>query len=216
MTKHEHTSEQVEPLEDLCLAVQRLVQQGRITEAPPDVLEEARRRVEDAIALLQPHAFDGPYAQHQLDGGQKVSLGRRASDDPADIMPYSPFIGHRNPVSPRFRLKVEEAGRLASGDAVFPPAFAGPPGCVHGGLIAGLFDELLSVPNWSGGPGGFTGTLSVRYHKLTPLQTPLALKAECVRQEKRKVIVQGDMRCNGEVTASAEAIFVQPRNRGLI
>ncbi len=216
MPEQKSEAEQTEALEELCLAIQNLVQQGRISAAPKAVLEEARRQVEKVNELLEPHAFHGLYAQHRLNAEENVSLGRRESDDPADVMPYSPFIGRRNPASPRFHLHVEEAGEKASGEAIFPPSFTGPPGCAHGGLIAGLFDELLSVPNWTGGPGGFTGTLSVRYENLTPLMTPLALRAECVRREGRKVIVQGDIRHQGKVTASGEAIFVRPRNGGLI
>lgn len=216
MSNTKSEAEQIEALENMCLAVQKLVQQARITTAPREVLEKAESLVKETIDVLEPHAFDGLYAQHRLNAEEDVSLGRRDSDDPADVMPYSPFIGRRNPVSPRFKLHVDKPGETASGKATFPPSFTGPPGCVHGGIIAGVFDELLSVPNWTGGPGGFTGTLSVRYEKPTPLLTPLSLHAERVGREGRKIMVRGDIRHQGEVTASAEAIFVRPRGRQLI
>ncbi len=47
--------------------------------------------------------------------------------------------------------------------------YEGPPTCVHGGVIAELFDELLGISNILAGPGAMTGTLTIRYRRPTPL-----------------------------------------------
>jgi acyl-coenzyme A thioesterase PaaI-like protein len=79
---------------------------------------------------------------------------------------------------------------------------------VHGGIIAAVFDEVLSMANVITGKAGFTGTLTIKYHRKTPLNTPIELWGVNLRQEGRKQISRGEMRVNGEVTASAEGLFI--------
>ena len=55
--------------------------------------------------------------------------------------------------------------------------YEGPPTCVHGGVIAELFDELLGMSNILVGQGAMTGTLKIRYRRPTPLLAPLELVA---------------------------------------
>ena len=65
---------------------------------------------------------------------------------------HSPFIGRANPLAPPIRLQ-EVDGHL-EGQVRFGSAYEGPPGCVHGGYIAGAFDELLgATQSLSGSPG---------------------------------------------------------------
>ena len=56
-------------------------------------------------------------------------------------------------------------------EAWFDFAYEGPPTCVHGGVIAETFDEVLGAANMVAGNPGMTGTLTVRYRKPTPLRT---------------------------------------------
>jgi acyl-coenzyme A thioesterase PaaI-like protein len=83
---------------------------------------------------------------------------------------------------------------------------------VHGGIIALVFDELLGATNVCHGLGGFTGTLSIRYERPTPIETELVLDAWVDRTEGRKVFTVGTISFNGEVTARAEGIFIQTTN----
>ena len=99
-------------------------------------------------------------------------------------------------------------GEQVRGEAVFSPTYAGPPDSVHGGIIAAVFDEILSMANVISGNAGFTGTLTVRYHRKTPLDTPIELWGINERQDGRKQFSRGEMRANGEVTASAEGLFI--------
>jgi len=94
------------------------------------------------------------------------------------------------------------------GEAFFSPTYAGPPDSVHGGIIAAVFDEVLSMANVVTGRAGFTGTLTIKYHRKTPLNTPIELWGINERQDGRKQVSRGEMRVNGEVTASAEGLFI--------
>jgi len=80
---------------------------------------------------------------------------------------------------------------------------------VHGGIIALAFDELLGTTNVCLGLGGFTGTLSVRYERPTPIETELTMEAHVDRTEGRKVFTVGTISHAGEVTARAEGVFIR-------
>jgi acyl-coenzyme A thioesterase PaaI-like protein len=121
-------------------------------------------------------------------------------------MPYSPVSGRRNPISPPVRMWRD--GGEVRGEVLFSPTYAGPPDSVHGGIIAAVFDEVLSMANIITGAAGFTGTLTVKYHRKTPLNTPIELWGVNVRNDGRKQVSRAEMRVDGEVTASAEGLFI--------
>jgi acyl-CoA thioesterase FadM len=59
------------------------------------------------------------------------------------------------------------------------------------------------------GVGAFTGTLSVRYERPTPLGEAIEMEAWIERTEGRKVFARGEMRHQGAVTARAEGVFIR-------
>ena len=96
-----------------------------------------------------------------------------------------------------------------AGTVAFGPAYEGPPGHVHGGLVAAMFDELLGFAQLS---GGFTGTLTIRYRKPTPLNSVLSLKAWPDRVEGRKRIIKGTCHLGEILLSEAEGLFIAPRD----
>ena len=56
-----------------------------------------------------------------------------------------------------------------------------------------------------------TGYLHVNYHNRTPLNTELKLEGRLISIEGRKTIFAAEMYADDVKTASAEALFVQPR-----
>jgi acyl-coenzyme A thioesterase PaaI-like protein len=130
---------------------------------------------------------------------------------PQDHFPTSPMIGYANPISPPVEVWAvhgEDGQREIRGRVTFDYPFEGPPTCVHGGVIAELFDELLGLSNILAGKGAMTGTLTVRYRRPTPLLAPLELAARHTRQEGRKVYAWGGLYHEGELTAEAEGVFI--------
>lgn len=183
----------------------QLIRHLRCSSAPQEVLAEAAGHIQQAMAALAPHLQQGA-------GWSTISI---ASDTPGvawneedltGVMPYSPVSGRLNPIAPPIRMWNKDGEVL--GKAIFSPTYAGPPDSVHGGIIAAVFDEILSMANVITGKAGFTGTLTIRYHRKTPLDTPIELWGVNLRQEGRKQISRGEMRVNGEVTASAEGLFI--------
>ena len=106
-------------------------------------------------------------------------------------------------------MEGEDGTREVRGRVTFGYAYEGPPTCVHGGVIAELFDELLGMSNILAGQGAMTGTLKIRYRRPTPLLAPLELAARNTGKEGRKVFAWGAIYYQGELTAEAEGIFIE-------
>jgi acyl-coenzyme A thioesterase PaaI-like protein len=185
--------------------VAQLIHHLRCSHAPDDVLTKATGHIRQAMAALQPWLKQG-------EGWSTISIGSDTpgcawrEDDLTAVMPYSPVTGKRNPIAPP--IKMWREGDEVLGEAFFSPTYAGPPDSVHGGIIAAVFDEILSMANVITGKAGFTGTLTIKYHRKTPLNTPIELWGMNLRQDGRKQLARGEMRVNGEVTASAEGLFI--------
>jgi hypothetical protein len=120
---------------------------------------------------------------------------------------YSPLIGRANPIAPPLRLWIE--GDVAYGSATFGSAYEGPPGCVHGGLIAAAFDEVLGFTQSMAGHPGMTGTLTVVYRSPTPLHTELRFAGRVLRTEGRKLFVAATLHAGDTLCAECDAIFIR-------
>ena len=180
-----------------------LITSLRRTNAPTSSLERAAALIDEAAALLEPHRVDGLPMQGRL--GDQGPIGAQANE-PRVFFPWSPIIGPLNPLSADVDLNVVD-GRT-TGRAFLGAQYNGPPGMVHGGIIALLFDELLGATNVCNGLGGFTGTLSIRYERPTWIERELQLESWVDRVEGRKVFTLGTISIDGEVTARAEGIFI--------
>jgi hypothetical protein len=192
-------------------AVRQLITAVRTLDVPDDrsgddVVARATAAVASVVEDLRPHTHAGPYQQAQLrapaDGGPTL-----AGDEPSEFFPYSPVVGPLNPLAPPARMWFD--GERLHGEVTFGAPYNGPPSMVHGGVIALTFDELLGALNVMHDLGGFTGTLSVRYERPTPLGVSLEMSAWIERTEGRKVYPVGELRHDGVVTARAEGIFIR-------
>jgi acyl-coenzyme A thioesterase PaaI-like protein len=82
---------------------------------------------------------------------------------------------------------------------------------VHGGYVAGAFDEVLGATQSLAGSPGMTGTLTVRYRSPTPLHTELHFMGELLKVEGRKIYTEGRVFAGDRLCAEAEAVFVSIR-----
>lgn len=126
------------------------------------------------------------------------------------------FQGELNPVSLHLRWADQPGPTGEPGLAAnlsVDELHEGPPRSVHGGYLAGLFDEVLgSVQGRAPGGGGFTGRLVVRYRALTPLDEDLVIAGWVTSSIGRRILTRGTCTVvsTGIVTAEAEALFVRP------
>ena len=70
--------------------------------------------------------------------------------------------------------------------------YEGPPQAVHGGYIAGLFDELLgAVQSLSQTGTGYTAKLEIKYRSLTPIDEELIFAGWILESSGRRITVRG-------------------------
>jgi acyl-coenzyme A thioesterase PaaI-like protein len=196
---------------------------------PPDparTLAEARRladelrRIINRLALVRPPAQDSATAADaaaafadrlellpQRAGAWEVS---EAGMEPRDFVEHSPLSGRSNPLAPPIIAEFVDgpAGPYVTGSVTFGAAYEGPPGHVHGGLVAAMFDELLGFAQLS---SGFTGRLTVHYRRPTPLHQQLQIKAWPEREDGRKRIIKGTCHLGETLLSEAEGLFIAPR-----
>jgi len=138
-----------------------------------------------------------------IESGEHGSFGQVSHE-------LNPLGGYANPVAPPVNTWFE--GDKALGHCLCGWVYEGPPGSVHGGYVAAIFDQFMGVAQKLGDQPGMTGYLHVNYHARTPLNTDLNLEAKLVKVEGRKTIIAATMRAGDTLTASCEALFVEPRS----
>ena len=176
------------------IIIERLVRTAAPTETLIEAADELAR-----VALT----FD------RIDHGtlyEGFAEAANAGMDPHASFEHSPFIGRANPLSPPIYL--QDIDGVVHGRVVFGSAYEGPPGCVHGGYIAGAFDELLGATQSLSGQPGMTGTLTVKYRSPTPLHTELHFIGELVGVEGRKIFTRASLHADGVLRAEAEGLFI--------
>lgn len=128
---------------------------------------------------------------------------------------HDPVTGPENAIAPPVRLIGKPDGSI-EGRMVLGMPYQGPPGCVHGGVSALVLDHALGVANHWAGVSGMTGTLTLRYHRPTPLFEELVVTGRQDSVDGRKIFTSGRITAGGEVCVSAEGLFINthlPRPR---
>jgi hypothetical protein len=118
--------------------------------------------------------------------------------------------GWSNPLAPGLNMWFD--GDRARGTVNCGWAYEGPPGHIHGGYVAAIFDQFMGMAQIIGKQPGMTGTLKVRYLRPSPLNTELQLEAWLDRVEGRKTIISAEIRNGDSITATCEALFIRPRD----
>lgn len=92
--------------------------------------------------------------------------------------------------------------------------YEGPPGYVHGGVIATLLDETMSKAVRAGGHIAMTRHLEVDYQRPVPSGAPIRLEGRLVRSEGRKLwVVARVLDAKGSVLAEGKGLFIEVRPR---
>lgn len=137
-------------------------------------------------------------------------------EDGAPVVHFDECIvsGPWNPLG--IGIEVVRDGDDTRAEVVLGTAFEGGPGMAHGGIVAALFDDVLGYLMTLHHVPGFTGELTVRYHRPTPVGVPVTLHGWVVDRVGRRLLTAADARAHGQVVASATATFVEvePRSTG--
>lgn len=192
------------------------------TAAAEQQLADELRRILNRLVLVRPTADElteaaGVARQFAArldalpDRGPGAHNGQ-AGLQPQDHVRHSPLSGTGNAIAPPMQMSTvgrdEDGHPVTEGTVRFGAAYEGPPGHVHGGFVAAMFDELLGRTQ---GSAGFTGRLTVTYRRPSPLHHTFDLRASMARIEGRKRWIRGTCHLDGVLLTEAEGLFIAPR-----
>ncbi|HKV21106.1 MAG TPA: PaaI family thioesterase [Mycobacterium sp.] len=189
--EHERLQNLYSPLTE---SVRRLVQATIRSGADETAIGEAQALVDAAVEKLG--GIDGSEQVRLAVGGRPVVWG-------------NPVTGFRNAVAPPLVMH-EEPNGLWWSEFELGEQYQGPPGWVHGGVLALVLDQLLGEAASEGlSKPRFTGTITLRYLRGTPLGR-LRAEAAIERTDGYKTFVSGHMSDSDGKTVEAEGNFIIP------
>jgi acyl-coenzyme A thioesterase PaaI-like protein len=194
------SAEEFDRLEDLyrplAQAVRSLIDATVRTDADEATIRAATENIEAVTETLTPLRRQGWQPIRHADTGRPILF-------------TNPAAGERNPIAPPMVIHHGDDGRCWS-DFTLGAAYEGPPGTVHGGISALVLDHLLGEAA-SGGltKPRFTGTISLRYLRRTPLG-PLHAEAHVDRINGHKTFARGFISDADGRSVEAEGVFITP------
>ncbi len=172
--------------------------------APSELLADVARQaaaLADQLDRFVPEAGPAPFArfsEETVRSGNPHAL--------AAAMPFDVVIGSCNPVA--LPITIEFDPPKAIGRAQFTATYEGAPGCVHGAVLAGAFDIVLTAANIMANGAGPTVNLSIRYLKPTLVEQPALFESWVTSRDERRTHSRGHLIQNGVVTVEAVGEFV--------
>lgn len=185
---------------DLGSALRELVDAAVRTEVPQAELADVAAVVRDLAGRLRADTR----GLHDIASVDDPEIGERW---------YSPVYGPGNPVAPPMEAASTPDGR-ATGRVTLGKPHEGPPGLVHGGVVATLLDHVLARAVRAAGRGGLTATLTVTYRRPVQLGVPLLATAETGATDGRRTTATARLVAEddpGTTLAEAEGLFVALR-----
>ncbi|GAT13354.1 PaaI family thioesterase [Mycolicibacterium thermoresistibile] len=181
--------------EPLARSVRQLIDATIRTEMDADAVTAATAQIDAVTARLRTRQIDGSFGVRYTTAGAPMAWG-------------DAVCGVRNPIAPP--LVTERDGDRVFSEFELGAAYEGPTGHVHGGVCAMVLDHLLGEVAADSDKPRFTGTLTVRYRRPTPLG---ALRAEAWidRIDGPKAFAAGHILAGQQVTAEAEGVFILPK-----
>ncbi|OBF53800.1 thioesterase [Mycobacterium sp. 852002-53434_SCH5985345] len=182
--------------EALTQSVRRLIDATIRTEADTGTVAAAKTHIDCAIEQLSESLMPGSFGVRHPFDGQPVASG-------------NVVIGVRNPIAPPLVIH-RDAGGAVWTEITLGAAYEGPPGHVHGGVCALVLDHVLGATAHEPGRPAYTGTLTLRYVRGTPLGLVRA-EAWVERVEGVKTFAKGQITDSQGLTVGAEGVFIKPR-----
>ena len=175
---------------------QRADELARRLEAAPE-----RLKVDDMEELLALAADQGGWQR-----GAPVG-------EPIEFDPLSPCGGRLHPSSIGLDMhrdgETSVVARLTVG-----PMFQGPPGRVHGGVVAMIVDEVMGTVNTVVGQRAFTARLTINLRAPVPIDTPLTFRAWVHDVNGRKITLLAEGHSDDGLLVEADGLFIATEVEG--
>jgi acyl-coenzyme A thioesterase PaaI-like protein len=183
--------------DELTQSVRHLIDATIRTQVDDPTLAAVKSKIDWATEQLSTSLVPGSFGGRQTSDGQSKALG-------------NVVVGLRNPVAPPLVLQHDPDG-LVSADFVLGAPYEGPAGHVHGGVCALILDHVLGATAHLPGKPAYTGTLTLRYLRGTPLGQQLRAEAHVDRTEGSKIFAVGHIADADGATVQAEGVFIHPK-----
>jgi hypothetical protein len=199
----------LDPAEDLARArkhelvrqVKRIIDQVAHVDTDRADADELAALADEASALAD--RLDAQPSLYER-GGLAIQEGPQGA-----LLERSGISGRANPLAPPMQWHPE--GDILRGWATYTGAYEGPIGNVHGGFVAAAFDDLMGMAQMASGIAGYTGTLTVKMLRPTPLNRRIDYEAGVDRVDGRKIYVWAKSRDADTLLAEAEIVFIAPK-----
>lgn len=180
-------------------AVRHLVELCTTTVAPAEETLAAARTLRSVADALQRHVPDPPLPK-------QLTAPAEGDTDLAGRMPFDVVVGRHNPLALPLDLSFDPPKSLLSGS--FGRPYEGPPGCVHGAVLAASFDIALAAANFIAGHPGPTAKLEISYRRPTALYEPCLFEGWVESRTDDRLRTVGRLIQRGRVTVEAAGDFV--------
>jgi uncharacterized protein (TIGR00369 family) len=119
--------------------------------------------------------------------------------------------GQANPAGLKLEF-LKAADNVVVSNATVSDNYEGPPGYLHGGIIATLLDEAMSKANRAQGVTAMTRQMQVEYLRPVPSGSPIRIEGSVTRSEGRKHWTEACIQnADGVVLAHATGLFIAIR-----
>jgi acyl-coenzyme A thioesterase PaaI-like protein len=173
-------------------------------DAPDDLVERVAVELEQLTALLAAGA-----ARSREPGNFQRGEGWGAPEDGGQF-----FSNDDRPVSGRsspwgLDPIIRRVGDEVEATVTLRSAHEGAPARSHGGIVSALFDDVFGFLLSIHLTPAFTGELSIRYERGTPLHVPLICRVRQTAREGRKLRMTGELiEPDGQICVRATATFI--------
>ena len=131
-------------------AVRHVVEDAALVDAAQASEAELEALIAGAEKLSTQFAA---FASHRANGG----LNYEGSGWEGALIERSPISGNSNPLAAPLVVEPTGDDGVLHAHAYYGYAYEGPPGHLHGGAVAGAFDEMVGIGQAVSGQAGFTG-----------------------------------------------------------
>lgn len=187
-------------LRRLADALRGLVESSVALSAPPPELTAIADQAEALAARAARFAGERPFPRYSapIDG------------DLDTILPWGVISGPYNPLAAPVSMSTEDG--KAIGTVRFGLAYEGPPGGVHGGVVAAVWDQVLAYACMIRGTPGHTATFTTHFRAITPLHQVLRFEAWVERSDGRRIHAHGRCHAGDTLVSEADGLFIRFRD----
>jgi len=118
--------------------------------------------------------------------------------------------GPANKSGLKLRFTLDHATNTSTAKVKLPRRYEGPPGHIHGGIIATLLDEAMGKVNKIFGTVSLTRHMQIDYLRPSPLGEMHTVTGRFVKREGRKMFMEGEIRnAAGDLLVRSKGLFIE-------